>query len=199
MFLVDLKSPGITVTPVPTLGDRASGTNLVHYDNVRVPAENVLGEVNGGWRCLMANLEKERMCAAPSSVGVAEVILEQAIDYVNNRIQFGKPIGTYQAIQHQLADVAVDVHIARLLMWDTANRIAKGLPAKREASITKLFCTEMLNRAAYTGMQVCGGIGYAMESDMQLHFRNARLGTIGAGSSEVMRNVLAKDLGIAQG
>ena len=99
----------------------------------------------------------------------------------------------------RLFNFAVDIHIARLLMWDTANRIAKGLPAKREASITKLFCTEMLNRAAYTGMQVCGGIGYSMESNMQLHFRNARLGTIGAGSSEVMRNVIAKDLGIAQG
>lgn len=197
MFLVDLKDPGITVTRIPTLGDRASGTNMVYYDNVRVPVANMLGELNGGWRCLMSNLEKERMCAAPASVGVAEAILAQAIDYVNNRIQFGKPIGTYQAIQHQLADVAVDIHVTKLLMWDTANRIAQGLPAKRESSITKLYATEMLNRAAYTGMQVMGGMGYTMENDMQLHFRNARLGTIGGGSSEVMRNVIAKDLGIA--
>lgn len=196
MFLVDLRDPRITKTRIETLGDRASGTYLVHYDGVRVPASNMLGELNGGWKCLMQNLEKERMCAAPASIGVAEAILEQAIEYVNNRIQFGKPISIYQAIQHHLANVAVDIHVTKLLMWDTANRIAKGLPAKREASITKLYATEMLNRVAYVGMQVMGGMGYTMDCDMQLHFRNARLGTIGAGSSEIMRNVIAKDLGL---
>ena len=199
MFLVPLDSPGITVTPVPTLGDRASGTNLVHYDGVRVPAANVLGEVNGGWKNLMTNLEKERMCSAPICTGCTEAILEEATAYVSQRVQFGKPIGSFQAVQHQLADIAMDIHIGRLLMWDTASRIARGEPCRQEASYTKLFCSEMFNRAAYAGMQVMGGMGYAMESDMQLHFRNARLTTIGAGSSEVMRNVIAKGLGLPQG
>lgn len=199
LFLVDLHSPGITVTPIQVLGERASGTNLVHYDKVRVRSSDVLGQVDSGWKHLMTNLERERVCSAPICTGCAEAILEQAVEYVTNRIQFGKPIGTYQAVQHQLADIAVDVHIGRLLMMDAASRIARGESCRQEAAITKLFCTEMFNRAAYAGMQVMGGMGYSMDSDMQLHFRNARLTTIGAGSSEVMRNVIAKGLGLPRG
>ncbi|WP_395108392.1 acyl-CoA dehydrogenase family protein [Actinomadura sp. SCN-SB] len=196
LFVVDLKSPGITIEPIPTLGDRANGTNMVFYDDVRVPASNLLGEEGEGWRLLMVNLERERLSSAPISVGASAAALEQALEHARTREQFGRPIGAFQAVAHQLADVAADIYIGRLLTHDVAHRIARGERCVFEASVAKLFCTEMFNRAAYTGMQVMGGTGYTMDSDMQLHFRNARLGTIGAGSSEVMRNVIAKEIGL---
>jgi alkylation response protein AidB-like acyl-CoA dehydrogenase len=187
LFIVDLKSPGISLSPIPTLGDRANGTNMVFYDDVR-----------DGWRLLMINLERERLSSAPISTGATAAVLEQALEHARTREQFGRPIGAFQALAHQLADVAADVYIGRLLTHDVAHKIARGEPCAFEASVAKLFCTEMFNRAAYAGMQVLGGTGYTMNSDMQLHFRNARLGTIGAGSSEVMRNVIAKEIGLAR-
>jgi alkylation response protein AidB-like acyl-CoA dehydrogenase len=196
LFLVDLHSEGITKSRIPTLGDRPVGTFIVNYDEVRVPGANMLGELNGGWRCLMTNLAKERFSTAPICVGVAESILARATEYVNNRVQFGQPIGKFQAIQHQLADVAVDVHISHLLTWDTARKLERGLSCRRESAIAKLYTSEMLNRAAYAGMQVMGGIGYTTDEDMSMHYRNARFLTIGAGSSEVMRNVIARDIGV---
>ena len=195
-FVVDLASPGIEITPIETVGERASGTNMVTYTDVRVPASNILGSEGQGHRNLQTNLERERFSSLPINLGPMEAILEEAIDYSNTREQFGQVIGRFQAIQHMLADVAVDVNIARTLTWDLARRIAVGERCALEVSMAKLWISEAMMRASYTGMQVMGGYGYTLDSNMQLHWRNARLGTIGAGSSEVQRNIIARQIGV---
>ncbi len=196
LFLVDTKSPGLTVNRLRTMGERAIGTNEVSYVDVEVPVEMRLGEENEGWYLLQRNLEKERLCLATWCTGAAQAAFDQAVEYAKVRKQFGKPIGSFQVMQHKLADMAMELHIAHLLMYDLAERIQRGERCRKEASMTKAYCTEMSNRVAYDALQVFGGYGYAMESDMQLLARDARIMTIGGGSSEIMRNVIAKELGL---
>ena len=171
---------------------------MVAYTDVRVPAANILGVEGQGHRNLQANLERERFSSLPINLGPMEAILEEAVEYANTREQFGQAIGRFQAIQHMLADVAVDVNIARTLTWDLARRIAAGEPCALEVSMAKLWISEAMMRASYTGMQVMGGYGYTLDSNMQLHWRNARLGTIGAGSSEIQRNIIARQIGLGR-
>ena len=196
LFLVDTKSPGLTVRRVPTIGERAVGTNEVSYVDVRVPVEMRLGEENQGWYLLQLNLEKERLCLATWCTGAAQDAFDQSLAYAKVRKQFDHPIGSFQAIQHRLAEMAMELHQARLLIYDLAGRIERKERARKEASMTKAFCTEMSNRIAYQALQIFGGYGYAMESDMQLLMRDARIMTIGGGSSEIMRNIIAKELGL---
>jgi acyl-CoA dehydrogenase len=196
LLLVDAKSPGLTIRRIPTLGERAIGTNEVTYQDVLVPIGMRLGEENEGWSLLQQNLEKERLCLAAWCTGAAEAVFDQALEYAKNRRQFGQPIGAFQVIQHKVADMAMDIHIAKLLMYDLANRIQHRERARMQASMTKAYCTEMSNRVAYEALQIFGGYGYAMESDAQLLMRDARIMTIGGGSSEIMRNLIARELGL---
>jgi alkylation response protein AidB-like acyl-CoA dehydrogenase len=156
----------------------------------------LIGELDAGWQHLMADLEKERLCQCAYSAGGAQAVLSEALEYAKKRHQFGQPIGKFQVIQHKLANMATDCHIGRLLLYDLARRIDAGQRCDLEASMAKLFCTEMYTRVADTGLQVHGGEGYMMHNDMQLHFRDARLLTIGGGTVEIMRNVIAKRLGL---
>jgi alkylation response protein AidB-like acyl-CoA dehydrogenase len=197
LFLVDTSTPGIDIQRIPTLGERAIGTNRVFYNEVRIPVGALIGEENFGWYHLMTNLEKERLCMGAWCTGSAQAVLASAADWAKNRVQFGQPISHFQAIQHMVADMALDCHIGELLIYDLAARLERGEPCAMEASMTKLFCTEMYSRVADRGLQVQGGFGYTMESDMQLHFRDARIMTIGGGSSQIMRNVIAKNLGLS--
>jgi acyl-CoA dehydrogenase len=196
LFLVDTKSPGLTIQRIETMGERAVGTNAVFYDGVRVPAANLVGELDNGWTHLQANLEKERLCLAAWCIGSAETALEQSIEYAKSRVQFGKQIGSFQVVQHKIADMAMQVHIGKLMMYDLAEKIEAGIPCRTEASMTKAYCTEACNRIAFEGLQIQGGFGYTMESDMQLLMRDARIMSIGGGTSEIMRNVIARELGM---
>lgn len=199
LLIVDTKSPGLEIRNLKTMGGRAVTTNEVFYDNVRVPAENLLGELNKGWQHMMLNLEVERLCIAAWCCGAAESVVEDAISHAKQRVQFGKPIGSFQAIQHKIADMAMQLHIGKLMLYDLAERVESGERCIKEASMTKTYCAEMYNRLAYDGLQVHGGFGYTDKSDMQLHMRDARIMTIGAGTSEVMRTSIAKELGLPRG
>lgn len=196
LFIVDTKTPGIDIRRIRTMGERAIGTNEVFYTDARISSDSLMGELNNGWYLLMTNLEKERLCMAAWCTGAAQAALAAATRWAKERVQFGKPIGSFQAIQHILADMAVDCHIGELMLYDLAERISRGEPCAAQASMTKLFCTEMYSRVADRGLQVQGGFGYTMESDMQLHLRDARIMTIGGGSSQIMRNIIAKQLGL---
>lgn len=196
IFLVPTDHPGLARTRLHALGDRASGTWDVDYRDVRVPAADMLGELNAGWLVLMADLEKERLCQCAYSAGGSRAVLNQAIDYARTREQFGKPIGSFQVIQHKLADMATESHIGQLMLYDLARRIDAGERCDLEASMAKLYCTEMYYRVADQALQIHGGQGYMMDSDMQLHLRDARLLKIGGGTVEVMRNIIAKRLGL---
>ena len=195
-FLVDTKSPGIEICPIPTLGLWATTTNEVIYDNVRVPADNILGALNGGWTVATGQLGAERFGLAAICTGAAQSVLDDAVGYAKERIQFGKAIGKFQGISHKLADMQMEVDICRLLTYRLAWMVNQDIADPKTASITKLYATEAYKHVSDMGMQILGGYGYTMEYDMQRHFRDSRVLTIGGGSSEIQRNIIAKSLGL---
>jgi acyl-CoA dehydrogenase len=196
LFFVDPKSPGVTIERIETLAFRAVGTNRVTYENVRVPQEDLLGQLNGGWKQLMTNLNKERFSLAAQVTGAAQAALDCALQYAKDRVQFGQPIGKFQAIQHKLADMQVAVHTSRMLTYDLARRLDAGIDCRKEASIAKVACAEAYFRVADEGMQILGGYSLTPDFPMERHYRDSRLMRIGGGASEVMRNSIAKDLGL---
>jgi acyl-CoA dehydrogenase len=195
-LFVDAKSPGLEAKPLETLGHWPLGTTLLRFDGVRVPADNVLGTVDEGWRGLTSYLNYERLSLAAARTGAAQSALRDALDYAKTREQFGRPIGKFQAVSHKLADMAVLVETSRLLLAQYTWKFEQGISTARDAAVVKLHTCEAYKQIADLGLQVLGGYGYTMEYDLQRHFRESRLGTIGAGTSEIQRNIIAKSMGL---
>lgn len=196
LFFVDPKSPGVTIERIDTLCFRSVGTNRVTYEDVRVHKDDLLGELNGGWKNLMTNLNKERFSLSAQVTGAAQAALDCALQYSKDRVQFGKPIANFQVIQHKLADMQIAVHTSRVLTYDLARRLDAGVHCRTEASAAKVFTSEAYFRVADEGMQILGGYSMTPDFPMERHYRDARLMRIGGGASEVMRNSIAKDLGL---
>jgi acyl-CoA dehydrogenase len=195
-LLVDTHSPGLEGRPLETLGHWPLGTALLHFDGVRVPKQNVLGEVGGAWPALTAYLNYERLSLSAARTGAAQSALADALDYAQTRQQFGRPIGKFQAVSHQLAEMQVLVEVSELLVRQYTWKFEQGRSSARDAAILKLYTCEAYKSVADMGLQVLGGYGYTMEYDLQRHFRESRLGTIGAGTSEIQRNIIAKTMGL---
>ncbi|MPZ59819.1 MAG: acyl-CoA dehydrogenase [Propionibacteriales bacterium] len=195
-LLVDTKSPGLRSAPLETLGHWSLGTTMLHFDDVRVPAENVLGKPDEGWSGLNAYLNYERLSLSAARTGAAQAAMQDALEYAKTRQQFGRPIGKFQAVSHKLADMAVMVDLSKLLVMQYTWRFEQGLATPKDAAVLKLYSCEAYKQVADLGLQVLGGYGYTMEYDLQRHFRESRLGTIGAGTSEIQRNIIAKSLGL---
>ena len=196
LFLVDNTAPGLTLRKLDMLGRRATGTYELIFDNVRVRAERLVGGENKGWDCVLAGLQVERVSSAAGNVGGAQAVLDLAVQYAKDRKQFGRPIGSNQAIAHLLADMATQVEAARTLMWRAAWLAASGQDALREISMAKLFTSETYVQVASQGMQVLGAFGYSAEFDMERHFRDSRAATIAAGTSQMQRNLIAGLMGL---
>ena len=195
-FLVNTKSPGVTIDPINTLGMRATVTNEVVYDNVKVPQKNILGKLNEGWSISSTQLGAERFGLAAMCTGAAQSVLDDALQYAKDRVQFGRPISKFQAISHKLADMQAEVDISRLLTCRLAWMADHGTSNLKTAAITKLYTSEAYKHVSDLGMQILGGYGYTMEYDIQRHFRDSRLLTIGGGSSEIQKNIIAKSMGL---
>jgi alkylation response protein AidB-like acyl-CoA dehydrogenase len=168
----------------------------VFFDNVRVPQENLVGEINGGWKVLLSGLELERLYVCSTYIGAAQTAVDLALDHAKRRKQFGRPIGTFQAIGHMLADMQTDVDCARLLTYRAAWMYDQGMPCMKEVSMAKLHGSEIYAKVANQGMQVMGGYGYTMEYEMQRHFRDSRVLTVSAGSSQMQRTTIARSMGL---
>jgi alkylation response protein AidB-like acyl-CoA dehydrogenase len=196
LFLVDNTSPGLEVRKLDMLGRRSVGTYELTFNDVRVPAENLVGGENNGWKCVLAGLQAERIFAAACDCGSARGAFEMALAYVKQRRQFGREVGTFQAIGHMLADVQTEVEAAWSLTLRAAAMAAAGEDALREITMAKLASSEVYVKAANVGMQVMGGFGYNMEFDMQRHYRDARAATIAAGTSQIQRNLIAGLMGL---
>ncbi len=196
LLLIDNDTPGVQLRKLDMLGRRCTGTYEVFFNDVRVPAERVVGGENKGWDCVLAGLQIERVCSAAGSCGGALAAFDLALAYAKERVQFGRPIGTNQSIAHTLADLQTEIDAARTLMWRAAWMVAEGQDALREITMAKLFASEVYVKVANAGMQIFGGYGYSMEYDMQRHFRDSRSSTIAAGTSEMQRNVLAGLMGL---
>jgi alkylation response protein AidB-like acyl-CoA dehydrogenase len=195
LFLVDSKTPGLTIRPMDPLGSRTSLPNEVFFDDVRVPAGNLLGREGGAWPMLMRGLNQERLLLAATSAGHCMRILELAKDFAVNRKAFGKRITEYQAISHKLADMHMLTELARMATFHAARMLDAGEDAVLETTTAKIVATENNFKVADLGMQIMAGAGY-MAGEMQRLFREARLGPIGGGTSEILRNVIGKRMGL---
>jgi alkylation response protein AidB-like acyl-CoA dehydrogenase len=196
LFLLDTKAPGITAQKLESLGHRSVSSTALFLDNVRTPKSSMLGELDQGWKGLGKYLEWERMCLSAARIGGAQAAFEDALAYAKTREQFGQPIGKFQAISHKLAEMAMAVDTARLLVYRYAWMIGEGMTGHKEAAMLKLFAAETYQKVADLGLQVMGSYGYSMENDMQRHFRDARLASIGGGTSEIQKNIIARELGL---
>ncbi len=196
LFLVDASSPGLQIRPLEGLGRRMIHTNEVWFDGVRVPATRMLGEKNRGWRNLMRGLNLERLCLSAAACGNMARIIDDAREFALNRTQFGNRISSYQAIAHKFADMQIMAESARAMTMRVADMLDSGLEPTMETAIAKVLATENNSRCADMGIQIMGGAGYMMDHDMQMYFRDARVGTIGGGTSEIMRSVIARQMGL---
>jgi alkylation response protein AidB-like acyl-CoA dehydrogenase len=196
MLFVPADHPRMERRPIDTMGGRE--TSHLYLEECEVPAEAVLGEVDRGWMQLMAGLNVERLILAATMLGFGWRAFDDALAYVKERRQFGRPIGSFQALQHRLADLATELEAARLMIYWVATQVDadpdRMLP--REASMAKLFVTETAQRAALAGMQMMGGYGYSSEYDMERLVRRTLVSTIYGGTSEIQRNIIAKSLGL---
>jgi alkylation response protein AidB-like acyl-CoA dehydrogenase len=176
------------------LGWRASDTRELIFEDVEVPAENLLGEEGKGFINFMKTLDAGRIGIASLSLGVAQGAFEQALAYTQGREQFGKPIASFQGVSFQLADMATELEAARHLVYHAAWLAQHGHPFSREAAMAKLFASELAMRATITAIQLHGGYGYTKDYPVERMMRDAKIGEIGEGTSEVQRMVIARHL-----
>jgi len=196
MIFVPREAEGFTITPIPTMGGQE--TNELYLDDVRVPESALLGAEGSGWIQLMSGLNYERTILAATSLGLAQRAFDDTLAYVKERKQFGRPVGSFQSLQHRLAELATELVQVRLLVRMVAQMTdadpTRMLPA--EASMAKLAATELAKRTALEAVQMAGGYGYATEYPMERHLRAAVVTTIYGGTSEIQKNIIAKTLGL---
>ena len=178
------------------LGWRASDTSELYFENVKVPKENLLGNLNEGFKYIMINFQWERLTMALSSIALAEKALEDAIRYSKERIQFGGPLVQFQVLRHKMVDMAVDIEKARNLTYRAVYQYNKGHDVTTEATMAKAYAAEMVSRVCDQALQIHGGNGYMMEYPVQRYWRDARLQSIGGGTTQIMNEILTKRLNI---
>lgn len=194
-FIVERGTAGLRVGKVENkLGVRASDTAAVQLEEVRVPKENLLGELNGGISDVLKVLQGGRVGIGAMAVGIAQGALEESTKYARMRKQFGKPIAEFEAIQWMLADMATEIEAARLLVYCAARLKDAGIPFLRAASEAKLYAAETAMRVTTKAIQIHGGYGYIKDYPVERYFRDAKICEIGEGTSEIQRMVIAKEL-----
>ena len=196
-FLVPLDAPGVTVGPAyPKLGWRTSDTHPLFFDDVEVPGTALLGEEGRGYGEALRFLTWARLPIASMSVGLAQGCLEGTLAFVGSRTSFDQPLGGLQGVAFQVADIAAGTATARALTYDAAWRYDHGHPYNQEAAICKLVASELANQVAYTATQLHGGYGFMADSAVTRHYADARILTIGEGTSEIQRLLIARSLGL---
>lgn len=192
LLVVDLDSPGITRTKLNKMGWHSSDTAEIRFDEVRVPVTNLIGQENKGFYYLMESLQLERLVASVLAVSGAQLALDWTLAYLNEREAFGKKIGKFQAIRHKIADVATEIEMARQFVYHTCWLYIQGEVVVKECSMAKLATSEMQKRVVDTCLQFFGGYGYMEDYPIARAYRDARVGTIAGGSSEIMREIIAR-------
>ena len=194
LFLVDGKSPGISTTVLKTIaGDKQCE---VIFDNVRVPKKNMLGDLDKGWPVVAKMLEMAAVAKCAEMVGGAQAALDMSVAYAKERIQFGRPIGSFQAIQHHCANMVTDVDGSRFITYQAAWKVSEGLPATMEVSMAKAWVSEAYRRVTQLGHQIHGGIGFCMDHDMPLYFKEAKAAESTFGNADWHREIVAQQLGL---
>lgn len=194
MLLVPTGTKGMEIRRLKKLGLKPMDLNEIFLTDVRIPKENVIGAVNGGWMNALKTLDYERCCLTGVNVGAAQSVLEKILTYTEERKQFGQKINSFQLTKAKLADMDMEIEAARLLLYRSADLVDRGIPNNKQSAMANLYSSEMYVRAALNGMRMMGGWGYLMEYDMQRHFRDSKLAEIGGGTSEILRIIIAKEL-----
>jgi butyryl-CoA dehydrogenase len=196
-ILVEKDTKGFKVGQLEDkLGLRGSRTAELIFEDCRVPKENLLGEKNKGFYGVMDTLDRGRTAVGAMSVGIARGALEDSLEYANQRQQFGRPIGKFQAIRWMISDMATEIDAARLLVYRAAFLEDNKLPYSQESAMAKLFASEIAMKATNKAIQIFGGYGYTREYPVERYFRDVKLCQIGEGTSEVQRIVISKKLGL---
>ena len=193
-FLVDKNLPGVTVRPLELLGNRGFKSCSISLEDVRVPARNILGQEGDGFGIAKSWIFSGRVMLAANMVGTAERAMAIAANYANTRRAFGKSIGQFQGTSFKLADMAVDIQATRLLVLDGAGKLEDGTITQREASIVNLFGSEMAGRVTDNALQILGGMGVSKEWPIERMWRDVRVERIWEGTSEIHRDIIAKDI-----
>ena len=197
-FIVEKDMPGFSLGTIEKkMGLRGSETCELIFDDCLVSKDNVIGGeamIGQGFKTAMRVLDKGRLTMGACALGASQKLLDMCVDYAKQRVQFGKPIGQFQMIQAMLADMATEIFAARQMLYHTASLRDQGRTVTREASMVKLFCTEMASRIADKAIQIHGGMGYMKEFPVEMFYRDVRLYRIYEGTSEIQRLIIAKDL-----
>ena len=195
-LMIDTKLPGIDVRKVATLGQHAIGTTEVTFTDVRVPRTALLGQLDHGWAVCEDTLRYERLCLSAVRIGAARQAFEYALDYAKTRHQFGKPIGSFQVTQHKFADMKVMLDTSFTMVRRYAWLMENGKAERADTALIKYYIAESYKTISDMCLQILGGYGYSMEYPMQRFFRDSRLATIGGGTSEIQKNIIASTLGL---
>ncbi len=197
-FIIEKGMPGFSLGTVEKkMGIRGSHTAELIFDNCMVPKENIIGGdpmIGHGFKTAMRVLDKGRLTMGASALGAAERLLEMSVFYAKERVQFGKPIGEFQMIQAMLADMATEIYASRQILYHAACLRDQGKKITREASMVKLYCTEMACRVVDKALQIHGGMGYMKDLPIEMYYRDLRLYRIFEGTSEIQRMLIARDL-----
>ena len=196
LLLIDPQADGVEVRRTPTLARHILGTNEVYLSDVVVPRENLVGPQDQGWSVLLSNIELEKVIITGGYLGAAQATLDEMLAFAKARHAFGRPVGTFQALAHAMADLQVEIDSARLLAYRAAWLLAQGQPCGREGSMAKLKGSETYVAAARLGMQVCAGHGFSTESIMSFRYRESIVATISGGTSQIQRNGIARSMGL---
>jgi alkylation response protein AidB-like acyl-CoA dehydrogenase len=194
IFLVDAKSPGIKCTLLKTLA-RDKQCEIV-FDNVTVPKKSILGKLNQGWPIVKDTLQKATAAKCAEMVGGAQAALEMTVKYAKERVQFNRPIGSFQAIQHYCANMVTDVDGARFITYKAAWELSEGLPATKDVAVAKAWTSEAYGRVTLLAHQIFGAIGFTMDHDIHLYYRRAKAGEIMFGDGDYQRAIVASELGL---
>lgn len=192
MFLVDRDTPGITASKLDKLGWRASDTAEIAFDNVKIPVANLLGEENKGFPYLMQHLALERLIMGINAHARAEYALEYTMQYMSERTAFGKTLDKFQALRHRLAEMSTEVEIIKTFNYEVARKLEAGLYPVKQATMSKLQSTKVADEVIYDCLQFLGGYGYMEEYPLARMLRDSRLGPIGGGTSQILKEVIAK-------
>lgn len=192
IFVVDRETAGISATPLVKLGWKASDTAEIAFDNVIIPEENLLGEEGKGFAYIMQHFASERVIMGVNAHARAEFALDYAIQYMSERTAFGKTIDKFQALRHKVAEMASEVEMCKEFNYSVIRRLDKGEYVVKEASMSKLMSTKIADRVIYDSLQLLGGYGYMEDYPLARLLRDSRIGTIGGGTSEILREVIAK-------
>ncbi|MEE9374237.1 MAG: acyl-CoA dehydrogenase family protein [Saprospiraceae bacterium] len=192
IFLVDRDTKGVSATKLDKLGWRASDTAEISFDDVRIPKANLMGEEGKGFGYLMQHLALERLIMGINAHAKSEYAIEYTLQYMSDRKAFGKPINQFQALRHRIVDICTEVEIVKSFNYNTMERLVNGEYVVKEASMAKLQATKVSDKVMYECLQMLGGYGYMEEFPLARLMRDSRLGPIGGGTSEILREILAK-------